>query len=681
MPPSSSLRSRSSAHMSSSSTSHSTPSPRKHKIAETTSSSNTTNIDSTTLGSASENVGESASSTEASADAEADKMDVHTPSGGLVQADPRAGNPSTPQPKTETVDDLRNYDLDGDMSDADSPNGSDIELDDDYGDIDKMSEASDLSDGSSDSHVSGGTRLREREYEQELQDLEDRGAIDWDDDWSYQYNPGFSCADYDICGEDGAMKSTHDMATRQNSLILSSDADYHLPMFGASTPFQTRRSNDSDWEDSSDSAPSTPVTPNATPALGDLLTPRTSSLSSSNDPMYDEDEMGDETEDDEDYRTAPPRPEVAETIEEVADELPKSKSPPKSKSKVKARKPVYRILDENTPVKPKKAPKPAKKYRLIIEKNRPYCFTVETIGGGYHFEWVFPKGSERPGAKVHGTLSASLRRSESISAFHADSPLESEGSSDSGRDSPTYIDWEDAVLQGNTNTGASITDTIRGRIFAQTHCRPRTDSHVLHAVPSFFDRILSLSSQNAAAWTPSSDVLDMDMEGALDFDELIDLDECAESSSEDISPMAQLAMLGDPIAQYPYGFSGAYGLAGTDQFAIDDSMAMQMPAMNGPASTGLPFPNGDQSTSHQISPSTPTTQSQPLAPPFSPLSPRKRRFSDRSDSGVRPLPQKRNRASKSYGSPLVQCHAALNEPDMMGPSSLDAISPTLMDTT
>lgn len=176
------------------------------------------------------------------------------------------------------AEDLSNYDLDGDFSDAGSPNASDLEKDDDYGEVDGLTDPS--SQGSNDDEV-----RFEQQVEQDLQDLDAQGGIDWDNAWSLQYDPTAGHSDYDICGEDGMLRSTNDMAQRRSSFTV--ELEPNLSMLSAVTyPFDQRGRSRSvrsgSWSSFTSSTRSIPVTPSLSPRPSAELTPQTSSLTSTN---------------------------------------------------------------------------------------------------------------------------------------------------------------------------------------------------------------------------------------------------------------------------------------------------------------------------------------------------------------------------------------------------------------
>lgn len=176
------------------------------------------------------------------------------------------------------AEDLSNYDIDGDFSDAGSPNASDLEKDDDYEEVDGLTDPS--------SQGSNADEVRfEQQVEQDLQDLDAQGGIDWDNAWSLQYDPAAGHSDYDICGEDGMLRSTNDMAQRQSSFTI--ELEPNLPMLSElSHPFDLRRRPRSvrsgSWSSFTSSTGSTPVTPSLSPRPSAELTPRSSSLTSTN---------------------------------------------------------------------------------------------------------------------------------------------------------------------------------------------------------------------------------------------------------------------------------------------------------------------------------------------------------------------------------------------------------------
>lgn len=82
-------------------------------------------------------------------------------------------------------------------------------------------------------------------------------------------------------------------------------------------------------------------------------------------------------------------------------------------------------------------------------KKKAVAYTVrETYGNVIHFKT--PKGS-----KLHWIQVRARRESES---------------SDNSPASPTMVDLDNALLEGNTRTGAHISDAINGRLFQQYHC-------------------------------------------------------------------------------------------------------------------------------------------------------------------------------------------------------------------
>lgn len=323
-----------------------------------------------------------------------------------------------------------------------------------------------------------------------------------------------------------------------------------------------------------------------------------------------EDDSDDETEDDEEYRT--------------------SRRPAAPSSTNSDSKPKFRYLDDPTLPKPAPGTKTLPVMRKINPSKAPsFVFPVRRSGTGRGVRFVLPRN-----------------RRDSISSLSSDSLTENENSWDttsgSGRDSPTFIDWEDAITSGNMNSGASITDTIRGRIFARTHCRPREEEDAaLEPLSSFYARLANVSGSSLF---PSAvfDAFDDPNSEAVVFDDLIDVEECGEPSSHDQSPLSPPLLEAPSFIETPLGNTSNPMFPQVSEHGLNESVtesalvrAQQHEDVVMTNNTDAPLPSRPQ---------TPPQQMECLAPPYSPLSPsKKRRLSEQSAGASGSALQKKGR--------------------------------------
>lgn len=103
-----------------------------------------------------------------------------------------------------------------------------------------------------------------------------------------------------------------------------------------------------------------------------------------------------------------------------------------------------RIIDNATPRRV--GLKPPVKGKLKLNPNKPVAFSVD---GPRVIVFKTPKGSKMAWVD--------MRRFDSLT-------------DDSAPSSPTMVDLDAALLEGNQRTGAAITDVIYGHMFRQYHC-------------------------------------------------------------------------------------------------------------------------------------------------------------------------------------------------------------------
>lgn len=245
-----------------------------------------------------------------------------------------------------------------------------------------------------------------------------------------------------------------------------------------------------------------------------------------------------------------------------------------------------------------------------------------------------------------------------MSSLSSGSLTEDENSWDttsgSGRDSPTFIDWEDAITSGNMNSGASITDTIRGRIFARTHCRPREEEEgALEPLSSFYTRLAAVSRPSMFSGGMYDAFADPNSEAVV-FDDLIDVDVCGEPSSHDQTPLSPL-LLGASEGPFTYSPNFMLPQATGDNESAGEALQESAPS----AVSGHEYQDvimtGIEDTVHPSRPQTPSQQIECLAPPYSPLSPsKKRRLSERSTSASGSALQKKGRFAEGEASSQIK---------------------------
>lgn len=286
-----------------------------------------------------------------------------------------------------------------------------------------------------------------------------------------------------------------------------------------------------------------------------------------------------------------------------------------------------------------------------------------------------------PGAEVdaHGIIDP-MPRSRSLSLSTEHPSWESE---DSGLDSPTFIDWNDAAVSGNTNSGAAITDAIRGSIFAQAHCRSRRHlDEALEVVPSFLQRLQSIP--DAMMGDDLYDYQELPVSAnEPKFDDLIDVDECAAPATPEPrkprtftrADMLYEAQMLDAPTSAALAREGYLPALGTNPFGSMDELAMSPDAAflyNTPYNPMLQ----DMTTP----PQTPTTMSQSLqhlSPPTSSISPKKRRLSERSNSNLASSVLKRSRTLKREESSPLPASVANGDVSMRD-TPFEAIPQALM---
>lgn len=314
----------------------------------------------------------------------------------------------------EDPDEVPNY-----GSDAEAEGDDEAELeaaaeDDDYDELDNVSVTTDDS------------KKFEAEVENEIQQLGEDG-IDWDDENTYQYNRAFPAGvyefDVDLDTPDSVFameifQSMHDGDTTMTDVpenTQHSDVVLSQVGFGTSWP----EASDSEEEEDDARSEKTDV-----PERRISHVSESTELSTLTDTGYETDE--------EDI----PEPVVSSPAIKL------HKTPQRG-----ALTTVDRRINESTPRR--RNLKPTIMTNIPIRQKKAIAFTVRgPFGSVVHFKT--PKGS-----KLKWVQLKNRRESESSS----DSPA-----------SPTMVNLDNALLEGNTRTGAHISDAINGRLFQQYHC-------------------------------------------------------------------------------------------------------------------------------------------------------------------------------------------------------------------
>lgn len=263
--------------------------------------------------------------------------------------------------------------------------------------------------------------------------------------------------------------------------------------------------------------------------------------------------------------------------------------------------------------------------RVVPDSDRPIAFFGENILGTKCLQYELPALGDWCWVSTqyeNGRLRIHQRLPIDLQSIH--SPI---SESDSGRNSPTMIDLQAAVTEGNTNTGAPVFDMIQGHLFAATHCprrfedsfdlSPQPASSFLHRFTSFdpgssFNDVLDQASLNIGGSATSH----------CSVNDFLHLDACAEPSSSEPSPPVGFAATVEsdfPIAPPMAAWSptqvdeqaiGALGPPFSSPNEAPDTIMMD--------ARHPPFELPGTSPSHSI---------EAEAPPASPLTPRKRRRS------------------------------------------------------
>lgn len=259
--------------------------------------------------------------------------------------------------------------------------------------------------------------------------------------------------------------------------------------------------------------------------------------------------------------------------------------------------------------------------RVVHDNNRPMAYFGENILGGKGLHYVLPTAGQWSWISLEYE-NGRFRVRQTPHHGWASPPTTGSGS-ESGRDSPTMIDLQAALTEGNTNTGAPVFDMIQGHLFAATHCPPRfEDSFDLSPRPasSFLHRFTSFDVDMSF-----SDVLDqasVNIGGSAapcHVNDFLHLDACAEPSSPEPRSSSDFISL-----------SGIGRLTGTPwpppSWGGERALSPLGPPFNMPNEAPDTIMMDAGHPPFEL-PGTPPSEVEAEAPPTSPITPRKRRRS------------------------------------------------------
>lgn len=179
-------------------------------------------------------------------------------------------------------------------------------------------------------------------------------------------------------------------------------------------------------------------------------------------------------------------------------------------------------------------------------KKKAVAYTVrEPYGNVIHFKT--PKGS-----KLHWIQVRARRESES---------------SDNDPPSPTMVDLDNALLEGNTRTGAHISDAINGRLFQQYHCTqlqlPEPSDFAESSLPEF--------ARNPILRSFVDTVYDHLEDFYVNQDDVQDLIDFEGGFSEDPTPVSRTAS----FAGFEDGDDSQTVVGHQEQAKLDDELEWQ----------------------------------------------------------------------------------------------------------